>query len=192
MLDKIRRILRVQTYARILPVNVDSIQAVCVDEIGNVLGKSLTVGRGGPVAEDLIRSRVGREGPATKRQNLFYALEALELLELKPREIVAHFNLEILGDGPEGEVDMGVLFGVDLAGVHVEAVTSEVESLEVTHSPERIRCRADLDVRPAVGDAPVRSGLGSSGGSKAGVRAELGRGATLAPDVAACVERTLV
>lgn len=47
--------------ARVLPVNVDIIKVVVLNEVGNVLGHLHPVGRNDTIAEDIVSAGVCRE-----------------------------------------------------------------------------------------------------------------------------------
>lgn len=87
-------------------------------------------------------------------------------------------------------MQVGVLGGVDLNCVLVQALAPETGTLKVTNPTEGGGRIAANKVCATVGDAAVGVGLGSARVAGAGVSAELGRDAALAPDVTAGVQRT--
>lgn len=55
--------IREKTYTRIFPVNVNAIDALVAEKLGNVGSKGLAVGEDG-LADDIVGGRLGRVGPA--------------------------------------------------------------------------------------------------------------------------------
>lgn len=47
------------SYPRILPVNVDAIQVIVVDKVGNISGHSKTIGGSDALAKDHVGARIG-------------------------------------------------------------------------------------------------------------------------------------
>lgn len=126
------------------------------------------------------------KGPPAKRNNLLH--RRLENFEAAPLILrLCRVNLEVALDIDERKVDVRVLGLVNLAHVHLQALAAGVEAFKVHELLELRQGRALDDVRPAVGDASLRDRH-----SLASRRAEVGRGAAVAPEVAARLERTRV
>jgi len=160
-----------------------------LEELHHVVGKRLAVGRRHALPEDGVRVGVGRERPAAEREDALEALDAHKLISLPLG--LAQVDLEVLGDLAKSKVHVRVL-GRDLADVHVKARARGVPRLEVTQVHELGRLFLVVEnVGTAFGDAGVLlvARVPRQLARGLGARAEVGRGAALAPDVAAGVER---
>lgn len=69
------------SYPRVLPVNIDTIEVVVFDEVGDIGGHGQTISGSDAFPENHVSARVSRKRPPTYRQNAFCALDFLKLVE---------------------------------------------------------------------------------------------------------------
>ncbi len=111
------------SYPRILPVNVDAIEAILVDEVGNVGGHGQTIGGSDALTKDHISARVGGKIPTTDGQDAPRALDPSEDVELVGGRRAGDLNRIGRGEHPKAEIDVRVSRNVELGDVLVEAGT---------------------------------------------------------------------
>ena len=174
--------------ARVFPVDIDTVEIMLLDKIGDAGGHLQAVGWLDTFAEDVVGVGVGREGPATESQDPFDILEALELAEFIRRQGVANQDLVRRCQCAKSKMNMGVFRSVDLERILVKALAAQPVTLEV----------GDLDgagpgpfdhVHATVGNAAVGAGLGRPRRAGVGVDAIVLGDAALAPDIATGVQR---
>lgn len=108
--------------ARVLLVNVDTVKVVVLNEAGNALGHPHPVSGSDTLAEDIVSAGVCRERPTTERQNPSRAANAFEVFKLIRRQDITDFDLVILREGAESEVQVSVLGAVNLKNVLEQTV----------------------------------------------------------------------
>lgn len=83
------------SYPRVLPVNIDAIEVVVFDEIGDVGGHGQTVGGSDAFPKNHVSAWVGGKCPAANGKNAFCALDLSEQVELVGGCFVR--NLDLIG-----------------------------------------------------------------------------------------------
>lgn len=161
------------TYTRVFPINVNAIEVVILDEVGNVGRQLHTVGGRSSLAKDLVRLGLSRKVPSTKRENLLRAAKIPKVVELVLHHVVANADLVVGRNVAKAKVQVRVLGLVNLESVLEEALSLELESFIVADAAV-LGGRVSLDdLGAAVGDAAVGAGLGCARGAGAGVSAEV-------------------
>lgn len=161
------------TYTRVFPINVNAIEVVVLDEVGNVGRQLHAVGGRSSLAKDLVRLGLCRKVPSTKRENLLGPAKIPKVVELVLRHVVANADLVVGRNVAKAKVQVRVLGLVNLQSVLEETLSLELESLVVADAAV-LGGRVSLDdLGAAVGDAAVGAGLGCARGAGAGVGAEL-------------------
>lgn len=161
---------------------------MAVENVDDVGGKLLTVGRLDGIAVQLEGRGVGGISPSSERKNLLPGtLDFLELEELLPNSRLEE-NGELGGEASKGKVhvSVGSLESSQVADVHVQALAAEVVALEVTDVKELGRL---LGVSDNLG-AAVRNaagGVGRGGTRRATLSSRVG--AELGGDTAEAVAR---
>lgn len=166
---------------------------MAVENVDDVSGKLLTVGGLDGIAVQLEGRGISGIGPSSKGEDLLPGtLDLLELEELLPHGRLEE-NRELGGETSKGKVhvSVGSLKSSQVADVHVQALSAEVVTLEVTDVKELGRLLGVSDnLGTAVGNATRSVGGGSTRRTTldSGVGAELGGDTTEAVARAAGVE----
>lgn len=100
-----------------------------VEKSNDVLAECAAVLWFDSLAKNVEGLRLGTEVPATERDDSFDIIHVLEHVELL--FCTAYVYLEVCGDVCKCPVDVGVLLGIDLIDVHIEAFAVDVPRLKV-------------------------------------------------------------
>lgn len=162
-----------ETHARILPVNVDAVNALLLGKLSKIRRKGISIVDNGR-ADNFEQDGFRRMRPAAKRYD---ALDVLQSLEVIPLLIVV-FDDGLPGfwiDVKEGPMDVSVCaIGIGILGLQPEAIAFEVERLVVPNTLKGCgRGRIRLDFVAAVGDACVAIALLHAAGTSPGGRVDV-------------------
>lgn len=100
------------THSRILPVEVDAVQTMLLDEVYNILRKDLSICWLHARTEDLVSGRISGESPPSEAEHSASALQVLEALKcaLLATDIRNPFRREI----GESEVNVSISISIDI------------------------------------------------------------------------------
>lgn len=99
------------TYSWILPVDIDAVEVMVLDEVGNVGGHCQPISRSDTVTENHVRARIGGKCPSTDRQDTRCAYDLFEQVELvggTRRGAVGDLDLIRRGEGTKSEINVCV------------------------------------------------------------------------------------
>ena len=100
------------THSRILPIDIDSIQAVLIHEADDIVLEDLAIGWQDGLTQDGEGSGLRAERPATKRDDSLDIIQPLEIFKLLLGSFVS--DLRLIGpssDVCKGEVNVRVIGG---------------------------------------------------------------------------------
>ncbi len=163
----------------VLPVNVDPVKAIFVDEVGNVGCHGHPICRLDALAEDEVRASIRRKRPASNRKDLLGSHDLPETAKLVRAKDIADLDLVVRREAGKCKVQVGELGRVDLAGVLKQTRAAETKALEVADVSENGGSCALDNVGAAVGNTPGSARGGRSRRPGVGIGAELGCGAAL-------------
>lgn len=165
------------TYSWILPVDIDAVEVMVLDEVGNVGGHCQPISRSDTVTENHVRARIGGKCPSTDRQDTRCAYDLFEQVELvggTRRGAVGDLDLIRRGEGTKSEINVCVSTQVNLRDILIEARPLQVETLVEANFPVCGRFITLHNSCAAVRDTAVGTILGGSRGASAGVDTEVG------------------